>query len=437
MAEPTPSLSWTRPSDALAKGCRSGTVRRGRRNVHFVIVSSEVCEAHLEKEHDSLDSFAAAGALMLLFPPLGTAMSFIGSLEFVAAAAAVGLIVLAVDRPGIDGTSASPRRWLHCAGTRLATHSADIACVLRVLGVKARVRLIGVCAGTPFALSFMSSHPEQCDASHLTLVTPWINGECPHNQRIVCKAAAGGFGPHALIGNILILLNLGRIRQIRRASSDEQVVRIATSFSASERAKVERAMELDETMASRIAGAVRSRIATISLGGFAGDIAVCLAPAPTLGGASSSACRTSSSRALSSACHAPPEACQVPGRGTDGGADEPPPRVARATVLAACQDALVPFAATSFLCSRLQGEGWEVELVACLKSTHEGVHYLRAKQWLQVAGSRGKDLGETAGEHVIGGARTRTLAALKWDAMAEKAEVEEARKLSRRAYSRC
>lgn len=237
-------VSWSAGCDHHATNCKHGFVRRARRRrIHFALSSSKMCEAEIwQGTSVNLSSFAAAGSVALLFPPLGSsAAEFIGSLEFAAAAASAGLIVLCVDRPGIGGTSASPRRWFRCAQTRLACHSADVIAVLNALGLSnSRVHLVGMCAGANFALGFSHAHPDHCDP-HLTLVTPWVSGECPHNNKIVRQAAAGMFGPHATIGPILLLLSVPRLHRFLSAKSDLAAVKAATvAFSSSERALLSR-----------------------------------------------------------------------------------------------------------------------------------------------------------------------------------------------------
>jgi pimeloyl-ACP methyl ester carboxylesterase len=320
--------------------------------------------------------------LAVVFVPLGSSSTFVGSAEFVAAANEMDLCCLCVDRPGIGGTTKSPRRWIDCVRTRLRVHSADVAAVLAAVNKMAGVvRLIGVCAGAPFALAFAAAYPLLIDRSHLTLVTPWVSGECKDNRWIVSRAGSGWFGPHTTVGPLLALVQFPRMRKIVNAPSAEQSLRRATvAFTPSERDLLTRRCRLDETLAARIVAAVRSDLGETSLGAFAGDVAVCLAPSKVIfralrpptpkkpspvwrrehnmrrskGGSSTArtATRPATGRRVGHAgvaADARAEEDEDRGGGGGGGGAGVHARPERFTVVAARQDELVPLAATAFL----------------------------------------------------------------------------------------
>ena len=336
------------PDSTLMGSSTSGTIQRARRSIHYTLTSCKLTA-----------SSSTAAPVAILFPPLASTSAFIGTAEFVSSAAVVGLTVLSVDRPGIGGTSPAPRRWIQCARSRLATHSADVVAVCNSLGID-RVRLIGVCAGAPFALAFAAAHPTLAECSHLTLVTPWVYGDCPFNQWIVRTAAAGWFGPRTCIGPLLLLTQAVRIHRIlfaaKRGRVDEAVANATAGFSTSERGLLTRRCALDSSLAPRLVQMLRHDIVSQSEGGFAGDVAVCLSPAKVLQQAGPS----------------------VP---------------KRITVVAAVHDELVPLPATKSMCDWLRAAGATVDLFAFGGGTHAGVHYLRQVQWLQCAASVGRDLG--------------------------------------------
>ena len=372
---------WNSPE--LARGTRCAQIQRGGRTISFTATSALLTEP-----------------VAILFPPLAATSMFVGSAEFAAAANEVGLCVLSVDRPGIAGTTASPRRLSDVVRTRLDVHALDVAAVLQSLGVRSKVRLIGVCAGAPYALSVAAALPSLVDLTHVTLVTPWISGECPTNSWLVRTAAAGWLGPHACIGPLLALMQAPRMRRIFGTSKLDRAVQMATAgFSSSERSLLTRRCALDRHLAKRLIGALRRDVSAHTEGGFAGDVAVCLAPARKL----------EAGRGKSTKGHEAGSATSVP---------------RQVTVIAAALDELVPLPATAFLCERLAGAGASVNLYTCLGGSHTGVQYLRAHEWLRAAVSPGVDLGGSNASPEspyadCGLARIRTLERLQMDAQVE------------------
>ena len=189
-----------------------------------------------------------------------------------------------------------------------------------LLSLNARdVRIIGICAGTSFALHFAAAFPEIVDLSHLTLVTPWISGDCPHNKALVRRSAAGFFGPHSWQGVGLAALRAPLVLRVLRSSLDRAFKLAAQGFSPSEKAFLARECELDCGRAQRCVDALRHDLRGQTMAGFCGDAAACLA----------------SMRRVLSRC---------------GGPHANLPE--RITLLAAARDELVPWEATLWLRDR-------------------------------------------------------------------------------------
>ena len=177
--------------------------------------------------------------LVVLFPPIATTSHWLSSPEFLTASAAADCRLIAVDRPGTGGTTRPHRPCCNkqaisggAAQRSLATHASDVAAVL--LSLNARdVRIIGICAGTSFDLHFAAAFPEIVDLSHLTLVTPWISGDCPHNKALVRRSAAGFFGPHSWQGVGLAALRAPLVLRVLRSSLDRAFKLAAQGFSPS------------------------------------------------------------------------------------------------------------------------------------------------------------------------------------------------------------
>lgn len=271
------------------------------------------------------------------------------------------------------------RRWLGYVHYRLATHCTDVAAVVSHLRISGGLHLIGLCAGAAYAEAFAAAHPGLVDKSHVTLVAPWVSGDCAHNSWLVRHAGVGHFGPHAGIGPLLALIQMPRLRRVTRAPSELHALHAATAaFSASERDRLTRRCRLDDTMAARLVSTLKCDLASHSLGGFSGDVAVCLAPSSVLtaraGGGRRRCFGTDAVRLHDSGP-----------RGNTSLATE-------VTVLAGTQDELVPWEATVFLCQRLHDAGAKVRLVSCAGGSHTGVHYMRAEAWLQAAATRGRSV---------------------------------------------
>ena len=198
--------------------------------------------------------------LAVLFPPLFGTAPLVCDADFASAATAARLRVLCVSRPGVgdsapvgegpDTAFEAPQIYdpLTCRSgsgptctaveARLATHAADVAAVLRDLDATSNIRVIGVCAGAPYALAFFTQHPTLVSATHITLVTPWCPGDCPEHKGLVRLAAGGWLGPHAAIGSLLAVAPTLVPAIILRGPGDVQ--KLAAGLYESERAEFAR-----------------------------------------------------------------------------------------------------------------------------------------------------------------------------------------------------
>ena len=295
------------PAGVVA-GDRKAHLRRGGRVVHYTITPG-----------------SEQSPLVVCFPPIATTSRWISSPEFAMAAEAAGLRLLAVDRPGTGGTTRPHRSCCNkltvpggAAQCWLATHASDVAAVLSSLSV-CNVRIIGVCAGTPYALHFAAAFPGLVDLSHLT---PWISGDCPHNPWLVRRSAAGCFGPHSWQGVGLVALRALLVLRILRSSLGRAFELASRGLSPSEKAFLARECELDSGRVQRCVDALRHDLRGQTMTGFCGDAAACLA----------------SLRRVLSRCGGPH--ASLPGR---------------ITLLAAARDELVPWEATLWLRDRCVG----------------------------------------------------------------------------------
>jgi pimeloyl-ACP methyl ester carboxylesterase len=238
----------------------------------------------------------------VVFPPLFQAAAMVLDDNFVAAAASAGLRVVCVSRPGIGETSpvggcpdASPmqsrseasgeahgclKRWSTSVEACLATHCADVAAVLAELGASC-VRIVGICAGTPYALHFYTQHAALVSNVHLTLVVPWVPADCPEHKRLIRLAAQGWLGPHAAIGTLLGVAPAAAGTLFLRGPLDAPS--LTKEFTPSERAEFERQCAADDTRAARFVGNLRRHMRAYSLHGVRGDIASSLATQHDLG----------------------------------------------------------------------------------------------------------------------------------------------------------
>ena len=209
----------------------------------------------------ALSTSQTSAPMTVIFLPLGVSRLFATREDVAASAASAGVRLLAVDRPGVGGTSpatarsaaarspgggpeaveaAPPREteeetvvvreklrrasgsfeegdgaWWKYSRTvrrRLWTHSRDVAAVLEALGVdgvRAKARVVGICAGSPYALHFVRAFPDLVDARHLTLVTPWVSPECPSTWGLARLASNRWFFGRSFVGYLLGSMQLG------------------------------------------------------------------------------------------------------------------------------------------------------------------------------------------------------------------------------------
>jgi len=174
---------------------------------------------------------------------------------------------VAVDRPGIGGTSkamdpgseesewAAGSLWYSYSRTvrrRLRTHSADTAAVVQSLqdgdsaaGLPAGpVKVVGVCAGTAFALHFVR-HSNACHKA-LTLVTPWVTPECPHCWPMARLAASRWFFGRSLAGYVYGALHLSVAAPILRSLTPLQALEaLEDKLTDAERTELERIQRSD------------------------------------------------------------------------------------------------------------------------------------------------------------------------------------------------
>lgn len=120
------------------------------------------------------------GAPVLLFPPLGPAGNrrMIASFHEIALENSFQLIC--VNRPGTGSTSDSlgggPERHVEAA-------CQDIVDVLDALRIEEKVGLLFLCAGTPFALAFVTRHAERVDANKMLGIAPFVSpADCRHTK---------------------------------------------------------------------------------------------------------------------------------------------------------------------------------------------------------------------------------------------------------------
>eukprot|EP00635_Sarcinochrysidales_sp_CCMP3193_P009942 CAMPEP_0118913006 /NCGR_PEP_ID=MMETSP1166-20130328/14002_1 /TAXON_ID=1104430 /ORGANISM="Chrysoreinhardia sp, Strain CCMP3193" /LENGTH=376 /DNA_ID=CAMNT_0006852539 /DNA_START=59 /DNA_END=1187 /DNA_ORIENTATION=+ len=214
---------------------------------------------------------AETGDLAVVFLPLGVSRSFVAREELATSARKVGLRLVAVDRPGIGGTSpegpttktredddATERkktaRRSRTVERRLRTHSEDVATVLRALGGSSRrpPRVIGVCAGTPYALHFATttttgkttqSSVFRGGVAHLTLVTPWVQPyDCEHAWPLARVASQRWFLGRSFAGYVLANVQLGiAMPALRSLEPAELLGLLDTKLTARERTELQAA----------------------------------------------------------------------------------------------------------------------------------------------------------------------------------------------------
>jgi len=317
----------------------------------------------------------------VVFPPLFQAAAMVLDDNFVAAAASAGLRVVCVSRPGIGETSpvggcpdASPmqsrseasgeahgclKRWSTSVEACLATHCADVAAVLAELGASC-VRIVGICAGTPYALHFYTQHAALVSNVHLTLVVPWVPADCPEHKRLIRLAAQGWLGPHAAIGTLLGVAPAAAGTLFLRGPLDAPS--LTKEFTPSERAEFERQCAADDTRAARFVGNLRRHMRAYSLHGVRGDIASSLATQHDLGLPTAGASYSATAGA---------------GLGSVG--------ASRVSIFAADEDKLLSPEAIAWFAGRFAGGDAAVRVTTFDDTSHMGAVQLRAAVWLSAA----------------------------------------------------
>jgi len=293
--------------------------------------------------------------------------------NFVCAARTASVRVLCVSRPGCGRSMAVDQgpagdhevayiygalgcrsnRATTSMGARLATHTADVAAVLRHLGVTKGVRVIGVCAGTPYALHFFSCHPELICTAHLTLVTPWCPIDCPHHKSLFQLAGRGWFGPRSAMGNWMRFASAFSTTFVLRGPAD--AYKMTSALSTSEQAEFERQCAADQTRAARFVEQLRSHVEAYSLHGTRGDISTCLATEDEL---------------------------DLPA-GAIGTID-----ATRVSIFAAEKDRLISAEATEWFAQRFARSA--VALRTFVDASHMGAVQLRTGTWLEAASHDGE-----------------------------------------------
>lgn len=149
-------------------------------------------------------STCGEGPAVVVFQPLGVSRLFVTKSDFVASAAALGLRLICVDRPGIGGTSPvaslGPRAdHSRTVRRRLEQHTEDVAFV-----VQGPVKLVGMCAGTPYCLHYARTK----QIKEVTLVTPWVPPECEHAWSLARAAQNRALGSRSFAAFLLAALQL-------------------------------------------------------------------------------------------------------------------------------------------------------------------------------------------------------------------------------------
>lgn len=353
----------------------------------------------------ALSTSQASGDIAVVFLPLGVSRLFVTREDVAESARDAGLRLLAVDRPGVGGTAPATQKsaearepyrarrdvdvetavirekletaaeleqkgkdWWRYSRTvrrRLWTHSRDVAQVLKSLGidgVHAKARVVGVCAGSPYALHFARCFPELVDRTHLTLVTPWVSPECPHSWSVARLASNRWFGGRSFVGYLLGSLQLGvTIPLLRSLEPHEALDLLEKKLTDAEReevrlqrlaqhvAKEDASFSDEEALGLKALGHLRDNADAHNVAALTDDVRVCLSTLDEIDVA--------------------PESLGFE----------------RATVFAADCDDLVKPDAVEWLAAKLPNS----RLVVFGRSSHSGVQMLRRREWLRAAATHG------------------------------------------------
>ena len=186
----------------------------------------------------------------IVFLPLGVSRFFVTTEEVRESARSANLCLIAVDRPGVGGTSPAARREktpgdpAHFSTTvraRIRAHSEDAAAVLASLGAR-RAKVVAICAGTAYALHFVRHFTALVDTAALTLVTPWVSPECPHSWGLAKVAADRWFFGRTWAGYLFGSMQLSfTVPMLTSLSPDQALDVLENKFTPTERRAVERA----------------------------------------------------------------------------------------------------------------------------------------------------------------------------------------------------
>ena len=389
----------------------------------------------------ALSTSQTGDPMTVIFLPLGVSRLFATREDVAASAASAGVRLLAVDRPGVGGTSPATARsaaarssgggpeavepapretegeetvvvreklqrasgsfdegdgaWWKYSRTvrrRLWTHSRDVAAVLEALGVDGvkgpKARVVGICAGSPYALHFVRAFPDLVDARHLTLVTPWVSPECPSTWGLARLASNRWFFGRSFVGSLLGSLQLGvTIPLLRSLEPAEALELLEKKLTDEERAEVRVARRTARLLAERRASGDGSAFPWLLEDGTpttADEEEASSRDDEALGAKALDHLRVNGDAHNVAALRDDVRVCLSSLEEIDVKPEDL--KVASATVFAADRDELVLPDAAKWLADRLPNS----ELVIFQNASHAGVQTLRRNEWLRAAANDGE-----------------------------------------------
>uniref|UniRef100_A0A7S3JXE7 AB hydrolase-1 domain-containing protein n=1 Tax=Aureoumbra lagunensis TaxID=44058 RepID=A0A7S3JXE7_9STRA len=364
------------------------------------------------------------GEWTVLFLPLGVSRLFVYRKELSESARKLGLRLIAVDRPNIGGTSGcgdeaevidddpsdswglNKSKRSRTVSKRLRTHSNDVAAVLRHIGAS-NTRVIGICAGTPFALHFIATQAGLASTSHLTLVTPWVQPyDCEYAWSLARVASRRWILGRSFAGYLLSSLQLGvAMPMLRSLDPGELLALLDGKLTDKERLELQatRARQAADILVATRTSPSSCRATTSSLEqqfSSAGlgilethndelvqdlerrlELALGAKALEYMGENAQAHCVSAMTADVRVCLSSLDEVLQ--------GLDLKDLPIDSTTLLAADDDELVPPKAARWFADRLPGH---VGLFVFHRASHAGVQTLRRNDWLKVAATHGAAL---------------------------------------------